>query len=149
MAERRQSANLGAGNNPIEIIQDSRVLATGAGVLVAHISRNAIVQASRETFGWASKDVDGGGGIKYYGSKTDAKSNKVIDTSKEIVSAYWARVLLGLGQVVAGTLLIGSQASFSAGADGVRGDPNIEYFGLGFAASGAANVFTAIAQLDT
>jgi hypothetical protein len=145
----RKSASLGAGDNPLEIIQDSRVLATGAGVLVAHISRNAIVQGARDTFGWASKDVGGGGGIKYYGSKTDAKGNKVVDTTKEIVSAYWARVLLGIGQVVAGTLLIGSQASAEPDANGNKGDPNFEYFGLGFAASGAANVFTAIAQLDT
>jgi hypothetical protein len=146
MAERRQSPNLGAGDNPLEIIQDSRVLACGGGVLVAQISRNAIINSSRDTFGWASNSPDG---IVYYKTKDDGKGNKVPDTSQKIPTAYWARVLLSLGQVVAGTLLIGSQASFNAGADGVRGDPNIEYFGLGFAASGAANVFTAIARLDT
>jgi hypothetical protein len=145
----KRSSGLAAGNNPLEVVQDPRVLSTGGGSLGAQLARKAILESNRNTFGWASKTTNG---VRYYQSRTDAQGNVVPDTSKEAPNAVLNRTLLNLGLVLAGTLLIGfADTNNAAGAAKPDPDPNainLEYFGLGVAASGAANVAATLFQID-
>lgn len=117
--------------NPLEAIQDPIVLWTGAGVLAAQFGRTAIYEASRDTFGKAvwNNPADKTKGVTYVGK----------DGKTEIAGARTARVLANVAIVVAGTLLLTTQQQ--------KEESDIDIFGLGLAASGAANVFQELFQI--
>jgi hypothetical protein len=134
-----------AGKNPLEVIQDPRVVSTAAGALTAQIARKALFESSREQFGIAANLKDKG--IVYLAPTKNSSGNIVGDVNKEIAGAYTSRLLTHLGFVVAGTLLIGSGVG---GLDDSKNDEelNLAYFGLGFAGSGFANFVAAIIKID-
>jgi hypothetical protein len=116
--------------NPLEAFQDPVVLWTGAGVLGAQFARTAMYENFRDTFGKAVF-VDSGDkskGVRYI-SKNGA----------DIPSARTARVLANMGIVLLGTLLLTSQAG--------KAENDLDIFGLGLAASGAANVVQELFQI--
>jgi hypothetical protein len=116
--------------NPLEVMQDPRVLGTGAGVLAGHTTRKLCYTQFRNVFGHASKE---GSEIKYYADNGQGQA----DTTKELQGAYVNRILLNVFTVVAGTLLIG-----------VSDDANVDYIGLGLAAGGTANVIMTVLNID-
>ena len=119
--------------NPLEAIQDPLVLWTGAGVLAGQFGRSAIYAGARSTFGYARYINDGVAGQKrlvYVDSQGD-KPN-------ELPNARTARILANAAMVVAGTLLLTTQQT--------KEESDIDIFGLGLAASGAANVVQELFQ---
>jgi hypothetical protein len=116
--------------NPVEVLQDSRVLGAGAGVLAGHTTRKLVYTQFRGVFGYASKE---GSAVKYYADNGKGEP----DTTKELQGAYVNRILWNTFTVVAGTLLIG-----------VSDDANVDYIGLGLAAGGMANVIMTVLNID-
>lgn len=116
--------------NPIEVLQDSRVIGAGAGVLAGHTTRKLVYTQFRNVFGHASKE---GSQVKYYADNGQGQP----DTTRELQGAYVNRVLWNVFTVVAGTLLIG-----------VSEDANVDYIGLGLAAGGTANVVMTVLNID-
>lgn len=118
--------------NPIEVLQDSRVVASSIGTLGAYMIRKAAFENFRNVFGVADKNKQTGE-ISYL--QADENGNGIPGTS--VPNAYVNRILFNLGTVMAGTLLIGQS-----------NDPNLDYIGLGIAAGGAANVIMNVFQIS-
>jgi hypothetical protein len=130
MPERKSEFNF-KPTNPLEAIQDPLVLWTGAGVLAGQFGRGAIYAGARGTFGYAKSLNDGVAGQK--------RIVYVDDAGKEMPTARTARILANVGMVVAGTLLLTTQQT--------KEESDIDIFGLGLAASGAANVVQELFQI--
>jgi hypothetical protein len=133
------------GKNPLEVIQDPRVVSTAGGAMGAWLARKALFEGSREMFGIASNVK--GRGVVYFAPKKDSLGNIIADMTKEVPGAYTNRILTHVGFVIAGTLLIGSG---QGGLDDTQNDEqlNLAYFGLGFAGSGFANFIASIIKID-
>jgi hypothetical protein len=127
-----ESKNIVRGNNPLEIIQNPIIVATGLGVVAGNLARKALYTGNREAFGWAAKSPNGD--VDFYA--IDPETGKP-DLTKPLPNAYTNRIFLNIGFVLGGTLAIGASE-----------DPNIELFGVGVAASGMANVVMSILKLD-
>jgi hypothetical protein len=116
--------------NPLEVIQDPRVVSAGVGVLGGQALRKLAYTQFRGVFGHASKEPDG---MKYYA--VDSNNQPIV--TQAIPGAFLNRILWNLFTVATGSLLIG-----------VSDDPNLDYVGLGIAAGGSAAVVQVILGID-
>lgn len=114
------------------------------GVLGANMARKALFTQQRGTFGYAAVAADGR--IKYYQSAEEAKKG-----GKEVPAAYTNRLLLHLGFVLAGTLAM-SYGKESRENDVLSAEDDttliVKYAGLGFAASGFANLVMTLFNIE-
>lgn len=132
--------------NPLQVVQDPRVVSGAMGVLGANLLRKALFTQQRSVFGYAAKGSDGR--IRYYENADEAKKG---DAGKQIASAYQNRIFLHLGYVLFGTLAMtyGKEAR----KDDVLSSTDdttlmVKYAGLGFAASGFANLVMTLFNIE-
>ncbi|WP_157202668.1 hypothetical protein [Calidithermus chliarophilus] len=135
MADETKPRGLDMPSNPIAVIQDPRVISTAIGVLAAHMTRKALYTSYRDKFGIADKVP--GEGIVYYAPKKDAQGNVVADTTRRVPDAQANRLLVSAGQVLIGTVLMGQSKELA-----------VDYLALGFAASGFANIVSALLSIE-
>lgn len=137
------------GSNPLQVVQDPRVVSTAFGVLGANLTRKALYTQQRGTFGFAAKGPDGR--IYYYTNAEEAKKGP--SAGRQVPSARQNRLFLNLGGVLLGTLLMGY------GEEGKDGDvltaannddttKVIKFAALGLAGSSFANTIMALFEIE-
>jgi len=133
--------------NPVEALQDPRVIATGGGVAAGYFGRKALYGVSRNTFGVAAIDP-ATGKVGYF--KPKAGTTKTPDFTQPIKEAKTNRVLLNLASLLAGTLMVtyGDEEGGDLLKSSSDSELNVKFFGLGLAGGSVVNVGITLLDLE-